>query len=149
MTSVHLVVGLATTALFAVATGLGAWSWARRRAAPAFWPVLRAGQAALVVQVIVGGLLLLAGRRTTDLHLIYGLLPLGVSFAAEQLRVSAAQTVLDARGHACAEAVGELHEDEQRELVLAILRRELGVMTVAAAVITALLLRAASVAGGL
>jgi hypothetical protein len=33
--------------------------------------------------------------------------------------------------------------------VLAILRREVGVMTVAAAVITALLLRAASVAGGL
>jgi hypothetical protein len=149
VSSFHLVVGLATTALFAVATVLGAWSWARRRPARAFWPVVRAGQAALVVQVILGGLLLLAGRRTTDLHLIYGLLPLGVSFAAEQLRVSAAQTVLDARGHASAQAVDELGEDEQRELVVAILRRELGVMTIAAAVIIALLLRAGSVAGGL
>ena len=149
MSTVHLVVGLATTALFALATLLGAWSWVRRRPARAFWPLLRAGQAALVVQVILGGLLLLAGRRATDLHLVYGLLPLGVSFAAEQLRVSAAQTVLEARGHASAQAVGELVEDEQRELVLAILRRELGVMTVAAAVITLLLLRAASVAGGL
>ena len=149
MSTVHLVVGLATTALFALATLLGAWSWVRRRPARAFWPLLRAGQAALVVQVILGGLLLLAGRRAADLHLIYGLLPLGVSFAAEQLRVSAAQTVLDARGHASAQAVGELRDDEQRELVLAILRRELGVMTVAAAVITLLLLRAASVAGGL
>jgi len=149
MTSLHLVVGLATTALFACATALGAWGWTRRRPARAFWAVLRAGQAALVAQLILGGLLLLAGRRATDLHLIYGLLPLGVSFAAEQLRVSAAQTVLDARGHPSAQAVGELAEGEQREVVLAILRREVGVMTVAAAVITALLLRAASVAGGL
>ena len=149
MTSAHLVVGLATAALFGLATVLGAWSWARRRSAGAFWPLLRAGQAALAVELLLGGLLLLAGRRTTDLHLIYGLLPLGVSFAAEQLRVSAAQTVLDARGHASAQAVGELPEEDQRELVLAILRRELGVMTVAAAVVTILLLRAASVAGGL
>lgn len=149
MTSVHLVVGLATTALFALATVLGAWSWVRRRPARTFWAVLRAGQAALVVQVALGGLLLLAGRRTGDLHLIYGLLPLGVSFAAEQLRVSAAQTVLDSRGHASAQAVGELPEADQREVVMAILRREVGAMTIAAAVITALLLRAASVAGGL
>ena len=68
MTSLHLVVGLTTTALFACATVLGALGWTRRRPARAFW---------------------------------------------------------------------------------AILRREVGVMTVAAAVITALLLRAASVAGGL
>ena len=149
MTSAHLVVGLATTGLFAAATLFGAWSWIRRRPGSAFWPILRAGQAALVVQAVLGGVLLLAGRRTTDLHLVYGLLPLGVSFAAEQLRVSAAQTVLDARGHASPQAVGELPGHEQRAVVLAILRRELGVMTVAAAVITALLLRAGFVSGGL
>jgi hypothetical protein len=149
MASAHLVVGLATTALFAAATLVGAWSWIRRLPGPAFWPILRVGQAALVVQVVLGGLLLLAGRRTTDLHLVYGLLPLGVSFAAEQLRVSAAQTVLDARGHASPQAVGELPEGEQRALVLVILRRELGVMTVGAGVVTALLLRAGAVSGGL
>ena len=149
MASAHLVVGLATTALFAAATLVGAWSWARRRAGSVFWAVLRAGQVALVVQVVLGGLLLLAGRRTTDLHLVYGLLPLGVSFAAEQLRVSAAQTVLDARGLASSQAVGELADAEQRAVVLAILRRELGVMTLAAGVITALALRAGAVSGGL
>jgi len=149
MTSAHLVVGLATIVLFAAATLLGAWSWIRRRPGPVFWPMLRTGQAGLVVQALLGGLLLLAGRRTSDLHLVYGLLPLGVSFAAEQLRVSAAQSVLDARGHASPQAVGELPGAEQRALVVAILRRELGVMTVAAAVITALLLRAGFVSGGL
>jgi hypothetical protein len=149
MASAHLVVGLATIALFAVATLLGAWSWARRRPGRAFWAILRAGQAALVAQVILGGVLLVAGRRTSDLHLVYGLLPLGVSFAAEQLRVSAAHTVLDARGLASPEAVGELPDADQRALVLAILRREVGVMTVAAGVVTALALRAGVVSGGL
>ncbi|MFL5819557.1 MAG: hypothetical protein ACJ76S_02600 [Solirubrobacteraceae bacterium] len=149
MSTAHLVVGLMAIVLFAAAALVGGWRWMRRRPGPGFWPVLRAGQAALVVQAALGGLLLLAGRRTTDLHLVYGLLPLGVSFAAEQLRVSAAQTVLDTRGHDSARAVGGLPEHEQRALVHAIVRRELGVMTVAAAIITALLLRAGFGSGGL
>jgi hypothetical protein len=63
-------------------------------------------------------------------------------FFAEQFRVLAAQTVLDARGLEDAEAVGRLPEREQRSVVLQIVRRELGVMALAAAVTAFLALRA-------
>lgn len=142
MANAHVLTGLAVIALFAAAALLGALAWWRSTAGSAFWALLRIGQAVLVLEAVIGAALLLAGRRAPDLHLIYGLLPLGVSFAAEQLRVSAAETVLDARGHDSAEAVGRAPEDEQRAVVVAIVRREVGVMAVAALVIVALLLRA-------
>jgi hypothetical protein len=56
--------------------------------------------------------------------------------------VSAAETVLEARGHESAQAVGRLPPAEQRGVVAAIVRREVGVMTVASLVIVALALRA-------
>jgi hypothetical protein len=56
--------------------------------------------------------------------------------------VLAAQTVLDARGLEDAQAVGRLAEREQRSVVLQIVRRELGVMALAAGVIAFLALRA-------
>ena len=57
---------------------------------------------------------MLIGRKESDLHLIYGLLPLMVSFLAEQLRIASAQMVLDSRGFEYSAAVGELPETEQR-----------------------------------
>jgi len=143
MTVVHVVLGALVVGLFALAAALGGWRWWRVEPSRAFWPLLRAGQVVLVGQAALGGALLLAGDDTDDLHLIYGLVPLGVAFAAEQLRAAAAETVLEQRGHPSAQAVGELPEAEQRSVVLAIVRRELGVMAAAAAVICALALRAA------
>jgi hypothetical protein len=55
--------------------------------------------------------------------------------------------VLDARGFESARAVGRLPQDEQRDIVQAILHRELGVMTLAAWVVVVLLVRAAQTAG--
>jgi hypothetical protein len=66
-----------------------------------------------------------------------------VSFLAEQLRLASAQMVLDARGFASAQEVGALPDDEQRSVVVAILRREVGVMTLSALVVVGLLARAA------
>ena len=77
---------------------------------------------------------------------LYALLPLAVGFVAEQLRLAAAQTVLDARGLADAQAVGRLDEAGQRSVVLAILRREMGVMALAAVVVAFLALRACGTA---
>jgi hypothetical protein len=57
--------------------------------------------------------------------------------------------VLAARGYESAQAVGNASEAEQRSVVLAIVRRELGATALAALVITGLLLRAAFGAGGL
>ena len=144
MTSVHIAVGLSVIVLNAAAGGLGAWSWWRARSAPAFWPLLRAAQAAVLVQAMLGGALVAIGERPgDDLHYLYGLLPLAVAFVAEQARAAAAETVLDSRGLESAQAVGALPEAEQRSVVSAILRREVGVMALSALAIVGLALRAA------
>ena len=136
-------VGVLAIALNAGAGGYGAWCWSRGRSSPLFWRLVRAGQAVVVVQVALGGLLVALGHKVASLHLIYALLPLAVSFIAEQLRISSAETILDARGFESAAEVGELPEDEQRGVVAAIVQRETGVMTLAALVIVVLLARAA------
>lgn len=147
MKAVHLIVGVLSIVLMSGAGLWGAWCWYRVRASSLFWRLLRVGQGVVVVQVALGGVLLLIGYKQTSLHLIYGLLPLAVSFIAEQLRIAAAQSVLDRRGFANAQAVGELPEPEQRAIVISIMQRELGVMALAALVIVVLLIRAAGTAG--
>lgn len=99
-----------------------------------------------MLEAALGGALVAAGRRGDTLHLIYGVLPILVSFIAEQLRIASAQTILDSRGIESAAAVGELPASEQRAIVLAIVRREMGVMVLAALVIVVLLIRAAGTA---
>jgi len=132
-------------ALFALAGALGAWRFYRVETSPAFWVLLRGAQAALVGWLALVGILLLTGRRPDDdLFYVYAALPLAVSFVAEQLRIAAADSVLTARGLEDAQAVGRLDEDAQRSVVTAILRRELGVMAIAALVIAGLLIRAAT-----
>jgi len=143
MKPVHMVVGIACIALVGAAGVWGAWCWYRVRQSPLFWRLLRASQVALVVQAALGGVLVLMGNKPSSLHLIYGLLPLGISFVAEQLRIASAQMVLDSRGFESSAAVGKLPESEQRVVVLSILQRELGVMVLAALVILVLLIRAA------
>ena len=144
MTGFHIGLGIAVIALFLGAGLLGAWRWYRVEVSDGFWKLLRAAQALLVAEVAVGGVLLALGDRPAgDLHYVYGLLGLGVSFVAEQLRIAAAETVLEARGLESAQAVGALPAAEQRSVVRAIVRRELGVMTAAALVIVGLTLRAA------
>jgi hypothetical protein len=125
---------------------LGAWCWWRVQSTPWFWRLLRAGQGVVVLEALLGGILQLGQHKASGIHIIYGLLPLAVSFIAEQLRVSAAQMVLDQRGFASAAEVGELPGDEQQRIVVAIVQREIGVMALAAVVIVVLLARAAGTA---
>jgi hypothetical protein len=73
---------------------------------------------------------------------------LAVSFVAEQLRVASAQTILDQRDLEDARAVGALPEGEQYAIVAAIVRREMGVMTLSACVVIFLAWRAAETAHG-
>jgi hypothetical protein len=147
MKLVHLVVGVLSIALIGSAGVWGAWCWYRVRHSPWFWRLLRAGQAVVVLEAVLGGVLVAMGRKESSLHLIYGLLPLGISFVAEQLRIAAAQMVLDRRGFESNAAVGNLPEGEQRVVVVSILQRELGVMVLAALVILVLLIRAAGTGG--
>ncbi len=81
----------------AVAGLYGAFAWWRHVNAPGFWPLLRIGQALVLVEALDGVILLLLGKELPQLHLIYGLVPIAVSFVAEQLRLAAAETVLQQR----------------------------------------------------
>ncbi|MDE3131262.1 MAG: hypothetical protein KGL16_08915, partial [Acidobacteriota bacterium] len=142
---VHIVVGILALGLNLLAFLLGAVAWWRRRASPWFWRLLRGGQAAVAVEAALGGVLLLIGEKAVGLHYLYGALPLVVALLAEQLKLSAATMVLDAHQLTDARAVARLPRDEQRAIVVAIMRREVGAMTLSALVVCALLARAATV----
>jgi hypothetical protein len=146
VTAFHIGLGVALIAVNAVAGLYGLWAWWRDHPAPGFWPLLRAGQALVMVEAVDGGILLILGRELPELHLIYGLLPLGVSFFAEQLRITAAETVLAKEGLEGRADVERLPAAAQRDLVRAIVRREIGVMAASAVVVALLGVRAA---GGL
>jgi hypothetical protein len=151
-----VVVGaLVAAAINAIPMAVGGWSWYRwqaadRRSASRFWVLLRIGQGAAVVYAFAVGVLAAAGHTSSEhLFYLYALLPLAVAFVAEQLRIASAQTILDQRGLESAREVGRLPEAEQQAVVVAILRREQGIMALSALVVVFLLLRAAGTAHGL
>ena len=149
MTHAVAVGALAVAVLNALPGALGGWRWYRCEQSRAFWLLLRVGQGSALTLALAVGALAVAGEYSSDrLFYLYALLPLAVGFVAEQLRVISAQTILDRRGLADAQAVGVLPEHEQRVVVAEIVRRELGVMTLSALVVVFLALRAASTAHG-
>jgi heme A synthase len=135
---VHLVVGVALIALNLAAFAVGGIAWLRDRPSVPFWYLLRTAQAAVFVQALIGGLLVFSGHEASDdLHYLYGILPLAVSFLAEGARAGAAEREI---GDLDFEA---LPAEEQQSLALAIVRREMGIMAVSCGVILFLALRAA------
>jgi len=122
--------------------GLVALRW--RQASVSFWYVLRAAQASVLLQVLLGALLLIAGREPAeDIHYMYGSAPLLVNMFAEGMRFSAAQR-----------EVGDLDFEslaagEQRAIALRIVRREIVIMTFACFLVLAFAVRAAQVSGKL
>jgi hypothetical protein len=146
---------LALAALNALPALLGGWCWYRGEGGDgtsvrAFWVLLRLAQGGAVLYALAVGALAAAGRSPSErLFYLYALLPLAVSFVAEQLRLASAQTILDQRELESAAEVGRLPEAEQLAVVSAIVHRELGVMTLSALVVVFLALRAAATAHGL
>jgi heme A synthase len=138
LVALHLALALALIALNGAAFAVGGAAWLRKRASVPFWYLLRAAQAAVFAQALLGGLLVFTGHEPSDdLHYLYGIAPLLVSFLAEGARAGAAEREL-----------GELEfeslpGEEQQSLALAIVRREMGIMTVSCGVILFLALRAA------
>jgi hypothetical protein len=145
VTTFHIALGVALIAVNAAAGVWGAWCWWQWRQGRGFWPLLRVGQGLVVLQAADGAILLIAGRDLPELHLMYGLVPLGVSFVAEQLRLVSADNVLAQRGLEGRADVEALPEAEQHELVRAILRREMGVMAASALVVALLGVRASGI----
>src|SRR4051794_22314181 len=143
MADVAAAAALVTAAVNVVAGLFGAWRWWTVAPSRAFWVLARAGQATAVALAAAAGVGAATGFRPADgLFWLYALLPVAVGFVAEQFRAASAQTVLDARGLEDARAVGRLDEAGQRSVVVAILRRELGVIALAAIVVAFLALRA-------
>jgi heme A synthase len=138
MPEVHLAVGVGLIVLNLLAFAFGGVSWLRERPSVPFWYLLRAAQIAVFAQALLGGLLVFTGREaTSDIHYLYGILPLVVSFLAEGARAGAAEREL---GDLDFES---LPADQQQSLALAIVRREMGIMAVSCGVILFLGLRAA------
>ena len=134
----------ATLATNAVAAAFAGWRWWQVRPSGAVWPLLRTGQVVAIAQAIVAGGLFVAGYEPADgLYWLYALLPVAIGLIAEQLRIISAEQVLENRGLENAQAVGALPEAEQRSVVLSIVRREIGVVALAAGVVAFLALRAA------
>ena len=87
-------------------------------------------------------LLVVTGHEPKEeLHYLYGILPLFVSFIAEGARFGAAEREL---GEVDPESISEA---ERETFVHAILRREMGIMAVSCWVIFFLALRAATTSG--
>jgi hypothetical protein len=142
MSGIADIAALLLGAVALAAALVGGWRWWTVAPSRTFWVLCRTMQAVAVAEAVLAGVLLLAGFRPSDgLYWLYALLPVAVSFVGEQLRILSAQTVLDARGLEDAQAVGRLPEEDQRSVVLAIVRREMGVMALACLVIAFLALR--------
>jgi hypothetical protein len=138
MLEIHLIMGI--TVLF-TNLGAGVWgglSWYLRKPSVGFWYLLRCAQFAVVLQVALGGLLVLDGREAPDgLHYVYGLLPIVVTLLAEGARAIASEHELEGLDF------DSLPRDRQIAVAAAISRRETAIMAVSALVIFGLALRAA------
>jgi hypothetical protein len=143
LAEVHLVAGVVVMVLNLVAGTWGAAAWLTNRASVPFWYLLRAAQASVVVQVLLGAVLLLAGREATDAwHYMYGTAPLVVNLFAEGMRAGAAHRELPEDVDFQA-----LPSGDQRTIALRIVRREMGIMAAASLLIVAFALRAAQTSG--
>lgn len=142
MVGIHIAVGFSVIALNLAAGAVGGIAWFRDRPSVPFWYLLRIAQVAVFVQALLGGLLVVTNHEPPDdLHYLYGILPLVVSFIAEGARAGAAQREL---GEIDFES---LDAETQESTALAIVRREMGIMAVSCGVIFFLALRAAFTSG--
>ena len=150
MHGVIVVLAWVLAGLCAAAAAVGAWAWWYLRHSRAFWLLVRAGQGAAVLLAAAAGVAAVTGHAPDDgLFWVYALVPVAVGFFAEQLRIVSAAAVLEARGLPDTAAVGQLADEGQRSVVVAVLRRETGVMALAAAVTVFLAVRAVATAAGL
>ena len=142
MLAVHIAVGCAVIALNLAAGAAGGIAWLRKTQSISFWYLLRIAQVSVFLQALLGGLLVVTNHEPADdLHYVYGILPLVVSFIAEGARAGAAQREL---GETDFES---LDADTQQSIALQIVRREMGIMAVSCGVIFFLALRAAFTSG--
>jgi hypothetical protein len=122
----------------------GVYAWLTRRPSVGFWYLLRVAQTLIVIQTVLGVTLLLTDHKAaSDIHYLYGLLPLPLMLITEMMRVGAAQQVVGEIDYE------KLPEEEARELAMKIFIAETRVMALGCLIIAALALRAGMTSGGL
>ena len=142
--TVHLIVGIAVLATNAFAGVWGAVAWFRDQPSVGFWYALRVAQVTVVGQAALGVILLASGRQSPDdLHVIYGVAPIIVAFAAEAIRSGVAERELTGLDF------DSLPRERRRSIAAAIVRRETGIMAASALIVLFLALRAAGTSGSL
>jgi hypothetical protein len=130
--------GIAVLASNAAGAAWGAVAWLRGEPSVVFWYLLRAAQASVAAQVVVGLLLLARGDSSPDgLHIAYGISPLVIAFVCEGLRVAVAQRELEG-----IEDLEALERKDQVMLARRIALAEMGVMTIGLLLVVTLALRA-------
>ncbi len=137
MSRIHEILGIAVLASNGVAAAWGAVAWKRGDPSTIFWYLLRAAQAIVVAEVVVGVILAAQGKKVDAIHYVYGIGPLVVSLFSEGARITVAS--------AEAAKAGDVEALERREQILLarrIVLREIGVMTIGAILIVTLALRA-------
>jgi len=132
-----MVVGIAVLVTNGVAGIWGAVAWLRKDPSVWFWYLLRAAQAAVVVQALIGFGLLAQGMRAPDsLHAVYGFAPLVITLFSEGMRVGVAQRELEDVD------IDGLDRSEQVTIARRVALAEMGVMTIGVLMILTLALRA-------
>jgi hypothetical protein len=132
-----MVVGIAVLVTNGVAGIWGAVAWLRKDPSVWFWYLLRAAQAAVVVQALIGFGLLAQGERAPDsLHAVYGVAPLVITLFSEGMRVGVAQRELEDVD------IDDLERADQIAIARKVALAEMGVMTIGALMILTLALRA-------
>jgi hypothetical protein len=143
MTSLHMALGIAVLATNLAAAAWGAAAWFRGSPSVAFWPLLRAAQATVAAQVVLGLILAARGASAPDgLHIVYGIAPLVVTLLSEGMRAAVAQRELEG-----IEDLDDLDRSEQIAIARRVALGEIGVMTVGVLLILTLSLRAYTTGG--
>jgi hypothetical protein len=133
-----MVLGIAVLVTNGVAAAWGGVSYLRAQPSRWFWPLLRAAQAAVAVQVILGLILTARGAEAPDgLHIAYGVALLVVTLFSEGFRATVALRVLED-----VPDVEKLERAEQVSIARQVALAEMGVMTVGLLLIVTLALRA-------
>jgi len=144
MSDPYLALGLLTIALNLVSGAVGAFAWVNHRVSIAFWYLLRIGQLATLAFVILEFVIYAGGERADDsLHYLHVVLPVVASLLGEAIRGASADQELAGTDF------NSLAPERQREVGLAIFRRETGVMTTTALVIAFLIWRAMETTAGM
>lgn len=143
MSGAHQWIGIAVLVTNGAAGGWGAVAWLRRDPSVWFWYLLRAAQAAVAAQVVLGLILLARGENAPDgLHIAYGVAPLLITLFSEGMRLGAAQRELED-----VPDVEGLERSEQVAIARRVALAEMGVMTIGALLILTLSLRAFQTGG--